>query len=58
MWLIYVDVTSVSENWAEHFNNEEEAKERYAKLLEIYKDKISESKTEIFYAEVKMSSLQ
>ena len=56
MWLIYVDVTGLSENWAEHFNDEQETKERYTKLLEFYKDKISEDKADIYFTEVKMSS--
>jgi Zn-dependent M32 family carboxypeptidase len=58
MWLINIDVIYLSEEWTESFNNEKEAEERYEELLKIYKDGISNNTVEIYFAEVKKSSVK
>jgi hypothetical protein len=58
MWLIYVDVLYLLAEYTESFNSESEAEERYAELLVEYKDGISNDTVEIYFAEVKKSSIK
>jgi hypothetical protein len=58
MWLVYVDFIYLLVNNTESFKNEKEAEERYAELLEKNKDRISNDTVEIYFAEIKKSSIK